>query len=224
MVASFRQLVPRPPAAERVGPPEWAGTHVGWAQVAELSDQLPVEPDGAADSAVLVPVYERNDEPVVVLIRRSDLLVRDPGHVAFPGGRIEPGESAVQAALREAEEEVDLRPSAVASTRSLGVYVRRDRRVAAFLAMLDRRPRLRPDPGEVETLIEVPLGRLVADGVAWEERWGGRPMYFFAFEPEPGAPRDELDSELAGDLVWGLTAWILWELVTRLAVPVPPAR
>jgi len=54
-----------------------------------------------------------------VLIRRSALLFRDPGHVAFPGGRIEPGESPLDAALREASEEVGLEPAAVAAIGAL---------------------------------------------------------------------------------------------------------
>ncbi len=178
---------------------------------------LPAEADGAPDSAVLVPVYERAGDAVLVLIRRSALLLRDPGHVAFPGGRIEPGESPLDAALREASEEVGLEPAAVAAIGALGVYGRRERHVAAFLAVLEGRPRLAPDPGEVDALIEAPLGRLLGEGACWEERWGGAPMYFFAFGPDTATPRDQRSPELAGDLVWGLTAGVLWDLLTRLS-------
>ena len=60
-----------------------------------------------APAAVLVPVTDR-PEPGVILTRRTDTLRRHPGQIAFPGGRIDPGEDPVTAALREAEEEIGL--------------------------------------------------------------------------------------------------------------------
>ncbi len=60
------------------------------------------------NAAVLVAVTDR-PEPGVILTQRTDTLSRHPGQVAFPGGRIDPGDSdAIAAALREAEEEIAL--------------------------------------------------------------------------------------------------------------------
>jgi 8-oxo-dGTP pyrophosphatase MutT (NUDIX family) len=209
VAAPYRQRIPRPAAARRIGPPAWARAPVGWSHVANLAGQLPGDGSWRVDAAVLVPVYAQGDEPVLVLIRRSGLLARDPGHVAFPGGRIEAGETPLEAALREAHEEVGLDRATVVATGSLGVYGRREQRVAAFLAVLGGQPTLAPDHVEVEAVLLAPLNALLAEGACWEERWEGVPMYFFA--PEPGA------GETPGDLVWGLTARILWELSARLA-------
>ena len=64
-------------------------------------------------AAVLIPVIARPEGATVLLTRRADTLARHTGQIAFPGGRLDPGETAVQAALREADEEVALEPKAV---------------------------------------------------------------------------------------------------------------
>ena len=68
-----------------------------------------------AGAAVLIALMPRGRArrrvaASVVLIRRAAHLRANPGEIAFPGGRIEPGEVPLQAALREAEEEVGLSP------------------------------------------------------------------------------------------------------------------
>ena len=64
------------------------------------------------DSAVLLLVV-LGPEPGLVLTRRSTSLATDPGFVAFPGGRIDPGETPEQAARRECEEEVGIAGDAI---------------------------------------------------------------------------------------------------------------
>jgi 8-oxo-dGTP pyrophosphatase MutT (NUDIX family) len=197
----------------RIGPPSWAGAALRWEKLVSFVAQLPPAGNEPADAAVLVPVYERDGQPVVVLIRRSTSLASDPGHIAFPGGRIEAGESAADAALREANEEVGLDATTIAALASLGTFGRRNRHVAAFVALLTGQPRLTADRVEVDALFEVPLVELVAEDACWEESWNGRSMFFFARRSPAGD---------TGDLVWGLTAGILWDLVTRLAAAVVP--
>ncbi|MFD1610804.1 CoA pyrophosphatase [Sphingomonas tabacisoli] len=58
-------------------------------------------------AAVLVAVTDRT-EPGVILTQRTETLRKHAGQVAFPGGCIDPGEDAIAAALREAEEEIAL--------------------------------------------------------------------------------------------------------------------
>jgi 8-oxo-dGTP pyrophosphatase MutT (NUDIX family) len=77
-------------------------------------------PDGAADAsgrvsaAVLVPIFDRDGELYVLFIKRSDTVGTHQGQVAFPGGRAEPADPDIlTTALREAEEEVGLRPETV---------------------------------------------------------------------------------------------------------------
>jgi 8-oxo-dGTP pyrophosphatase MutT (NUDIX family) len=64
---------------------------------------------GARDAAVLVPLTFDEGTPLVHLVVRSDALRDHAGEVGFPGGKIEPGETATDALLREAEEEVGIR-------------------------------------------------------------------------------------------------------------------
>jgi 8-oxo-dGTP pyrophosphatase MutT (NUDIX family) len=59
-------------------------------------------------AAVLVPIIEREDGPTILLTKRTAHLADHAGQISFPGGRLESGETPVEAALREAEEEVGL--------------------------------------------------------------------------------------------------------------------
>jgi 8-oxo-dGTP pyrophosphatase MutT (NUDIX family) len=236
---SFRQHVPRPATARPGELPPWSRLDPARRASVPLSvvrralaaggdrglaDGEPPRPGvhgarvGGAhgariDAAVLLAVFEEEGETRAVLIRRSPHLQRDPGHVALPGGLVEPDEAPLAAALREAEEEIGLDPALVEIVGPLDV-VHRQRfgdRIAPFVGLLARRPTLRPSAAEVDVTLEVPLADLLADGVGWEERWEiadmvDRPVHFFA------AP-----DVLGDDLVWGVTARILWDLLERVA-------
>jgi 8-oxo-dGTP pyrophosphatase MutT (NUDIX family) len=182
--------------------------------VAQLAEAVvaaglsPVRP-GAVAAAVLVPVFAStsHDEATLVLTRRSPLLQRDPGHVAFPGGRVEPGEEPAEAAVREAHEEVGIDPREVHVRGLVDVVGRRSgEQIAAYLGILAHAPTLVANASEVESVLEVPVASLLADGVAWQERWSAgkaeRSVHFFA---DPSA--------LGDDLVWGVSARILWRLL-----------
>ena len=175
-------------------------------------------PPGSAPSAVLVLLYEHRGEPWVVLTRRSWHLRHHAGEVSFPGGRREPGDADLWAtALREATEEIALDSAAVSRIGRLDSFVTVGSRslVCPFVATVDRRPELVPDPVEVEQVLHVPLAELT-DPEAWrEEIWslgeafgGDRTMTFF---------------ELHGDTVWGATAAVLRRLLT-MAILGPAAR
>jgi 8-oxo-dGTP pyrophosphatase MutT (NUDIX family) len=125
--------------------------------------------------------------------------------MSFPGGRIEAGESAVDGALREADEEVALDPSMVEIVGELDHLstVTSLSFVVPYVGALPGRPDLRPNPDEVEAVVHVSLAELADPAVFREELWtfpGGdeRPIYFF---------------ELVGDTVWGMTAALLRQLV-----------
>ena len=72
-------------------------------------------------AAVLIAVTNR-EEPGVIFTVRRDTLRTHAGQVAFPGGRIDEGEDAIAAAVREAWEELDLDPKEVAPVASLETY------------------------------------------------------------------------------------------------------
>ena len=218
MSAPYRQRVPRPLDA-RPGPPApWLACAPAARGSASL-DRLRLGLAGlaaprqaaAVNSAVLVPVVERGGEAALVLIRRSEGLGRDPGQIAFPGGHLEAGEQPLEAALREASEEIGLDPDLVEVVAEFGIFERgRQReRVVPFVGIVTGRPSFLADGREVAAILAVPVASLAADGVSWQERWGpddaGSDVCFFAGTPE-----------LGDDLVWGLTARIVWKLLAAI--------
>lgn len=231
MARRFRQVVPRPDRSRPGTTPPWSelsSPEREGVDLARVRQALAVAglsgsglhgrgaPSGAAavvDAAVLAALFEQDGEAMLVLIRRAADLERDPGHVALPGGRVEPGEPALSAALREAQEEIGLEPAMVEVLGHLPPVRRQNgaHHVAAFIAALESRPRLAPSPEEVEAVFEVPLFELLGDGVAWEEHWGdepaseAHPVCFFA------AP------SLGDDLLWGLTGRVVWQLLELIA-------
>jgi 8-oxo-dGTP pyrophosphatase MutT (NUDIX family) len=183
---------------------------------------LLAEGGGTRPAAVLVPLFEEDGETRVILTVRSDRLRSHQGEVAFPGGRLEAGESRTEAALREAHEEVDLDPGLVRVVGELTTMptVSSDTVMTPMVGFLEARPTTRANPDEVERIFDVALADLVADGVFHEEWWSvpGRtgvsglpgsefPVWFFA---------------VAGETVWGATARTLVELICLvLGVAVP---
>ena len=158
----------------------------------------------ARAAAVLIPLFDEDGEARVVLTRRTSHLPTHQGQVAFPGGGQDPGEELVDAALREAHEEVGLDPATVAVIGELDhlTTVGSGFTVAPFVGALAARPTLTPNPGEVERVFDVTLAELLEDGVYrqehWHMPWGDHHVSFF---------------ELEGDTVWGATAHILRDLL-----------
>jgi len=163
-------------------------------------------------AAVLLPVVggrSAKDPARLVLIRRATHLRANPGEIAFAGGRLEPGESAEEAALRETREEIMLEPGSVRVLGRLPIVYRvtRSEGIAPFVATVEGWPSMTPSPAEVDDLVVVPLAELADPERYFEESWpmgGGefRLMHFF---------------ELDDDLVWGASARILALLLDRLA-------
>jgi 8-oxo-dGTP pyrophosphatase MutT (NUDIX family) len=159
---------------------------------------------GSRRAAVLVALLPGPEGAEVVLTRRSVTLSSHRGEIAFPGGRIEPGEDAVTAALREAHEEVGLDPAlatVVGELDHLSTIVSRSV-IVPVVATLERGPTLRADTTEVDRIFTVALATLAAVETFHEERWGvppmDRPIMFF-----------ELDDET----VWGATGYMLTDLL-----------
>ena len=79
----------------------------------QISKFLPPDDSGARPGAVLMLFGEGPQGPQLLLTERAHTMRSHPGQVSFPGGKVDPGEDAVECALREAEEEVGLDPSRV---------------------------------------------------------------------------------------------------------------
>jgi 8-oxo-dGTP pyrophosphatase MutT (NUDIX family) len=173
---------------------------------------------------VLVPLFEEDGETRVVLTVRSNQLRSHQGEVALPGGRLDAGEGVVEAALREAAEEVSLDPSVVTVIGELTALptVASNTVMTPVVAVLDHRPTLRASPAEVDRIFDVSLRELVAEGAFHEEWWtvpdrvdrsgfpvGEFPVWFF---------------DVADETVWGATARTLMELICLvLELPFPPS-
>ncbi|MBV8680537.1 MAG: CoA pyrophosphatase [Aquitalea sp.] len=121
-------------------------------------------------AAVLVPLVWHEAGPTVLLTRRTESLSTHAGQVSFPGGKVDEGDSSViAAALREAEEEIGLAQEQVVVLGTLPQYVTiTDFVVTPVVAMLQPPLQLRPEPGEVAEVFEVPLA-LALDGRQYEK-------------------------------------------------------
>lgn len=113
-------------------------------------------------AAVLIAVTDR-PVPGVILTQRTETLRRHAGQVAFPGGRIDPDDDGpIAAALREAEEEIALPPSAVQvvgttdAYRTVTNYV-----VTPVIGVVPPDLQLTPSEAEVASVFEVPLDFLL---------------------------------------------------------------
>jgi len=166
----------------------------------------PAFPD-ARPSAVLVALADGGHGAEVLLTRRSEHLRNHKGEISFPGGRLDPGETPSDAALREANEEVGLDPAEVTvigELDHLNTVVSRSY-IVPIVARLPAPLQLEPASPEVERVLWVPLAELVRPDTYRAERWGAQPtdrlLHFF-----------ELDDET----IWGATAHMLVDLLTRL--------
>jgi 8-oxo-dGTP pyrophosphatase MutT (NUDIX family) len=161
---------------------------------------------GLVAAAVLVPIIWHASGPGVLLTLRSARLKSHAGQVAFPGGRMEPGETPEQAALREAAEEVGLDPALAQLSGSLPEHLTgTGYRVTPVVAFIEPPVALTPDPGEVAACFELPLAT-VLDPAAPERRrqeWRGRMREFWVWPHEQ-------------HLIWGATAAILVNLARVL--------
>jgi len=157
-------------------------------------------------AAVLIAVTDR-PEPGVILTHRPEGMRAHPGQVAFPGGKLDPGEDAVQAALREAHEELAIRSCDVRIIGASDRFVTgTGYDVTPVLALVPPDLPIVPNPAEVASWFEAPLGFLFdpANHVQREGEWRGR-------------VRPYIEIEWQGHRIWGITAAILANLARRLA-------
>lgn len=226
------QVIPRPPDNRPGRPAPWADLDTEGRRITldrlrstfagRVGAPSYVEAEeGVGPSAVLACFWEHEGATEVLLTRRSGHLRAHRGEVSFPGGRCDPGETPVEAALREAYEEVALDPATVEVLGELDHLMTVTSRsfIVPFVAVLPGRPEgLVPSPAEVDTVLFVPVDELLLDEVYREELWTWttppawadrgqveRPIFFF---------------ELVGDTVWGATAAMLRQLL-GLALQLP---
>jgi 8-oxo-dGTP pyrophosphatase MutT (NUDIX family) len=158
-------------------------------------------------AAVLIPIIERRTGLQVLFTRRADHLARHAGQVSFPGGRLNDDDGhAVEAALRETEEEVGLRRSFVEVRGELDRYeTGTGFSIHPFVGLVREGFELKIDAAEVAEAFEVPLTFLMDPENHQQQTtmWQGRERRYYAMT-------------FGSHYIWGATAGILINLHERL--------
>jgi 8-oxo-dGTP pyrophosphatase MutT (NUDIX family) len=169
-----------------------------------LWDQAGVQATRAA--AVLVPVVD-HPEPGVLLTMRTSELPNHAGQIAFPGGKIDPGDaSPLAAALREADEEIGLDGTLVEPIGYLDLYLTFSGfRILPVVARVIPSYELRINASEVADAFEVPLAFVMdeANHARKSRDWKGITRHYYEM---PFGER----------YIWGVTAGILRNLYEKI--------
>lgn len=182
--------------ADALGAPAPYGLQHG-----DLSDQ----PDSRHDAAVLIGITERLEPGVILTVRREHLRAH-AGQIAFPGGRLDPGEDHVAAALREAQEEIALDPAVVRVIGSADPYrTITGYRVVPIVGSIPPGLELAPHEEEVADLFEAPLSFLLDP--ANHRRMSAEYQ---------GATRHYWQIDWQDRRIWGATAAMIVNLARRL--------
>jgi 8-oxo-dGTP pyrophosphatase MutT (NUDIX family) len=161
-----------------------------------------------SEAAVLLPLYGWPDEPGLLFTERRADMRRHAGEISFPGGRRDAGDADLSAtALREAEEEIGLDPGVVELGEQLpatNTFVT-GYRIHPFVGRIPHPSKLalEPNPAEVETVLSFSLDVL-------------RDSYEIRRLIRRGVPLHTPTYEVDGHLIWGATARILADLLSRL--------
>lgn len=156
-------------------------------------------------ASVLIGVTER-EEPGVILLHRPSNMRAHPGQIAFPGGKRDPGENAVEAALREAHEELGIEPDAVRVIGTSDIYrTGSGYEITPVIGVLPADLKITPNPAEVAQWFEAPVDH-VFDPANQEVK-----------EIEfNGATHNFIEIMWNEHRIWGVTGAIVHNLAQRL--------
>jgi 8-oxo-dGTP pyrophosphatase MutT (NUDIX family) len=205
--ASLRELAQRK-LAPSLGVEDLKRATARWPNDYALSG-LRVEPAvvaSARPAAVLLPIVDRPQGLTVLLTLRASDLRAHSGQVAFPGGKIDHGETPRDAALRETREEIGLEERYIDPLGWLDPYLTGTGfRVAPLVALVEPSFALKVNGEEVDEVFETPFAFLMdpANHRLDEREWQGRRRKFYAMPHE-------------GRYIWGATAGILRNLYEKL--------
>lgn len=156
-------------------------------------------------ASVLIAMTER-DDPGFLLLHRPSHMRAHPGQIAFPGGRWDPGENAVQAALREANEELGIREDDVRIVGTSDLYHSGSGyEITPVLGIVPPEIQIHPNPAEVAQWFEAPVD-FVLDPANQVQKW---------VEYE-GIMHPFIEIQWQEHCIWGVTAAIISNLTKRL--------
>jgi 8-oxo-dGTP pyrophosphatase MutT (NUDIX family) len=176
-------------------------------QKLEKSSPRSLEESHSAEAAVLMTIFQRDGEPCFLLTQRTEEVATHKGQISFPGGLHEDGDSSLrETGLREMEEEVGIPADFVEVLGPFDQYMAvTNYRVTPFVAFLRDGFSVSLNSREVERILEVPL-RFFHQTEPTEEihhRFGRAvTLYFYNYK---------------GDVIWGLTAAMIKDLVEFLS-------
>ena len=163
--------------------------------------------DRCLKAGVLILLYACEDRIFLALTRRTSKVAHHQAQISFPGGQMDKSESVVEAALREAREEIGIRPEFL---RVLGeltpLYIPPSNYcIYPVVAFAEGRPDFRAFEEEVEEVIEIPLAHLLDPDNIRRETW-----------PLRGADVSVPFFQYHAHKIWGATAMVLAELLELL--------
>lgn len=179
----------------------------GHAREIEHRDETGLAAQDLRPAAVLAAITQRRDRPGFLLIHRPSNMRSHPGQVAFPGGKIDPGETPVEAALREAWEELGIHERDVTVIGPSDVYrTGSGYAITPVIAVVPPDIELNPSPTEVAQWFEAPVDFVFdpANHTTHSAFWDGR-------------ERRYIEIMWQQHRIWGVTAGIISNLAKRIA-------
>lgn len=167
--------------------------------------RIPTDADAFRPAAVLAAITDR-ERPGVLLLHRPSNMRAHPGQIAFPGGKIDPGETPIEAALRESWEELGIRADDVQVIGESDRYRTNSAYdISPVIGVVPPDIEIRPNPAEVAQWFEAPLDYVLDPAnqqLHWTDWEGEKHRYW-------GIKWGEHD-------IWGVTAGIIVNLSRRL--------
>jgi 8-oxo-dGTP pyrophosphatase MutT (NUDIX family) len=168
-------------------------------------EALELDAHGSKEAAVLVPVFDWDSDPGLIFTERRHDMRRHAGEISFPGGRPEPGETPVECALREANEEIGLDPAAVEVVGALQPTstIVTSYKVLPIVGIVPAGLEHTLQPLEVERVLEFTLAEL-------REGFAMRRLI------RRGVPFRTPTYDVGETLIWGATARMLQTFLERI--------